>query len=234
MTTKIIILGFVLITCSQSLAQKNPDYICKDCGNFDLAKISFNENVSDLISKTEVWKTAIVNDNNEEKDINELTKKDLVKLYKYHFSNQQNKILGEKPFNYNNQFSFNNLILLADANNRIYAYESTIFYKGNYSDIKNFITYLIQKNENLNFKQNKMLGDLSVYQWESEKGIMQFVCDNKEGTEEQTINGKTTKIKSTYVKLNYYDKAFINNSVNKMVEKDVNFVIFNEKHYRSK
>ena len=66
--------------------------------------MTFNENISDLTSKTEVWKTAIVNDNNEEKQIEELQKSDIVKLYKYHFSNQRNLILGEKPFNYNNQF----------------------------------------------------------------------------------------------------------------------------------
>ena len=83
---------------------KNPNYICKDCGSFDLAKISFNENISDLIAKTEVWKTAIVNNGNEEKEIEMLSKSDTMKLYKYHFANQQNKILGKAPFNYNNQF----------------------------------------------------------------------------------------------------------------------------------
>ena len=85
-------------SCSESQAQKNPDYICKDCGSFDLAKMTFNENISDLASKTEVWKTAIVNDNNEEKQIGELQKSDIVKLYKYHFSNQRNLILGENLY----------------------------------------------------------------------------------------------------------------------------------------
>lgn len=42
---------------------------------FDLAKMSFNEDISVLIAKTEVWKTAIVN-NNEEKEIENLSKSD--------------------------------------------------------------------------------------------------------------------------------------------------------------
>lgn len=233
MKFKVFAIRFILFS-SLCVKAQNPINICKDCGDFDLAKLSFNENISDLTSKTEVWKTVIVNDNNEEKDIDELTQKDIVKFYKYHFSNQLNKILGERPFNYNKQFFFDNLILLADANNRIYAYEATVFYKGNYSDIKNFIVYLKKQNENFSFKQNKMVGDLSVYQWISKKNIVQFVCDNKEGTEEQTINGKTTKIKSTYVKLNYYAEPLMDNSIKKMIEKDINFVIFNEKQYRNK
>ena len=101
MTAKIIIFGFLLIlsSCSKYKAQKNPDYICKDCASFDLSKMTFNENISDLTSKTEVWKTAIVNADNEEKQVEALQKSDVIKFYKYHFSNQQDLILGKKPFN---------------------------------------------------------------------------------------------------------------------------------------
>lgn len=95
----IITLALFLTSCAKS---QNPINICKDCGEFNLAKMSFNENISDLIAKTDVWKTAIVNENNEE--IEEILKSDIIKLYKYHFSNQQNKILGKRPFNYDNQF----------------------------------------------------------------------------------------------------------------------------------
>lgn len=230
MKIRISVLVFILFLTSCAKSQ-NPQNICKNCGSFDLAKLSFNENISDLISKTDVWKTAIVNENNEEKDINELTKKDVVKLYKYHFSNQQNKILGERPFNYNNQFFFDNLVILADANNKIYAFEATNFYNGNYSEITRFINYLKKENKTFEYKQNKMLGDLSVYQWESIKKNIQFVANNTEGTEEQTVNGKTSTIKSTYVKLNAYDESFMKNSINKIVEKDIDFVIYNENHY---
>ena len=99
----IAFLLLVLISCTQSQT-KNPMYICKDCGSFDLGKMTFKENIDVLSSKTEIFKTALVNQNNEEKQIEELQKSDIVKLYKYHFSNQRNLILGEKPFNYNNQF----------------------------------------------------------------------------------------------------------------------------------
>ncbi|WP_333852033.1 hypothetical protein [Epilithonimonas sp.] len=108
MTTKTLVFGFLLIlsSCSKFNAQKNPDYICKDCGSFDLSKMTFYENISDLTSKTEVWKTAIVNDNNEEKQVEALQKSDVVKFYKFYFSNQQDLILGKNTFNYNNQFLF--------------------------------------------------------------------------------------------------------------------------------
>lgn len=136
--------------------------------------MTFNENISDLTSKTEVWKKAIVNDNNEEKQIEELQKSDIVKLYKYHFSNQRNLILGEKPFNYNNQFFFNGLVILTDAKNKIYGYEAKNFYDGKMSYITDFISYLKKENKVSEFKQNKMEGDLSVYQWQSSQKIVQL------------------------------------------------------------
>lgn len=235
MITKTIIINILLLltSCAKSQNMKNPDYICKDCGSFDLAKMSFDENISDLISKTEVWKTAIVNHNNEEKEIENLSKSDTLKLYKYQFSNQRNKILGKRPFNYNNQFFFNGLAILTDQNNKIYAYEVTNFYDGKMSEIMGFINYLKKENKISHFKQNKMFGDLSVYQWQSEGKIIQIVSDNKEGTEEHTINGKTSIVKSTYVKLNVYNQSFIKNSIKKLVEKDTDFLIFNEKHYQN-
>lgn len=234
MITKTILINFLLLItfCAKSQNIKNPDHICKNCGSFDLAKMSFNENISDLISKTDVWKTAIVNTNNEEKEIEELSKSDTVKLYKYHFSNQQNKILGQTPFNYNDQFFFDGLVILTDAKNKIYAYEAINFYDGKMSEITKFINYLKKENKASKFKQNKMYGDLSVYQWQSDKKIVQFVKDNTEGTEEHTIDGKTSAVKSTYVKLNIYNQSFINNSVEKSIMNNLDFVIFNEKHYQ--
>ena len=234
MTAKIIVFGFLLIlsSCSESKAQKNPDYICKDCGSFDLSKMTFNENISDLASKTEVWKTAIVNANNEEKQIEALQKSDVVKFYKYHFSNQQDLILGKKPFNYNNQFFFNGLVILTDAKNKIYGYEANNFYDGKMSEITNFVNYLKKENSSSKFKQNKMYGDLSVYQWMSNKKIIQLVSDNKVGTEEQTVNGKTSVVNSTYIKLNVYDESFIKNSAESSLDKDIDFAVYNEKHYQ--
>lgn len=232
MTTKTIIINLLLFLNSCAQNTKNPDYICKDCGSFDVAKMSFNENISDLISKTETWKTAIVNKNNEEKEIEELSKSDTIKLYKYHFSNQQNKILGKRPFNYDNQFFFDGLVILTDENNKIYAYEAINFYDGKMSEIIGFVNYLKKENKVYEFTQNKMFGDLSVYKWQSESKIIQLVKNNAEGTEERTINGKTSVIKSTYVKINVYSQSFIKNSIEMLVEKDIDFLIFNEKHYQ--
>lgn len=70
----------ILSSCSESHAQKNPDYICKDCGSFDLGKMTFKDNIDVLSSKTEIFKTALVNQNNEEKDTDQLAENDVVKL----------------------------------------------------------------------------------------------------------------------------------------------------------
>jgi len=234
MTAKIIIFGFLLIlsSCSKYKAQKNPDYICKDCASFDLSKMTFNENISDLTSKTEVWKTAIVNADNEEKQVEALQKSDVIKFYKYHFSNQQDLILGKKPFNYNNQFFFNGLVILTDEKNKIYGYEATNFYDGQMSEIISFVNYLKKENSSSKFKQNKMYGDLSVYQWMSDNEIVQLVSDNNVGTEERTINEKISVVNSTYIKLNVYNESFIKNSVVSLLEKDVDFAVYTEKHYQ--
>lgn len=235
MASKNILIFYIILltSCAKSQNMKNPDNICKDCGSFDLAKMSFNENISDLISKTEVWKTAIVNASNEEKEIENLLKSDTIKLYKYHFSNQQNKILGKCPFNYNNQFFFDGLVILTDKNNIIYAYQATNFYDGKMSEIIDFVNYLKEDEKISGFKVNKMFGDLSVYQWQSENKIVQLVKANEEGTRESNINGKTSVRKSTYVKLNIYNQSFVKKSIEKLVQKDTDFAIFNEKHYQN-
>ncbi len=223
----------LLICCTKSQTS-NPKYICKNCGNFDLKKMTFNENISDLIAKTDIWKTAIVNIDNEEKEIEDISKFDSVKLYKYHFSNQSNKNLGEKPFNYDKQFYFDGLTILADASNNIYAYSATNFYDGSFSDIINFIAYLKNDNKDSSFAQNQVFGDLSVYQWKSDNKIVQLVCANEEGSLERTINGKTSNVKSTYVKLNVFNKQFIKKSVNDLVKDDIDFSVFNRKNFINK
>lgn len=222
----------ILSSCSESKGQKNPDFICKECGSFDLSKMTFNENISELTSKTEVWKTAIVNANNEEKEIETLQKSDVVKFYKYHFSNQQNLILGKNLFHYNNQFFFNGLVILTDAKNKIYGYSAKNFYDGKMSDINNFVNDLKKENNNSQYKQNKMYSDLTVYQWFGKDKIVQLVSDNKIGTEEKTVNGKTSVVNSTYIKINVYDESFVKDSSEKSLEKDVDFAVFTEKHYQ--
>lgn len=101
------------------------------------------------------------------------------------------------------------MVILTDINNKIYAYEAYNFYDGNMSDIMYFTNFLKKENEIFEFKLNKLLGDLTAYQWISDKKIIQFIKDNTEGTKERIINGKSSIIKSTYVKINAYNQSFI-------------------------
>lgn len=227
-TTSVILLLITFYSCQKI---ENPKNICKDCGSFDLSKITFTEKISDLTAKTEVWKSAIVNDDNELKSEEEVTKKDVAKLYKYSFANAQNLILGSKPFTYNGHFDFNSLQILTDPKNKIIAFNATIFYDGKMEDINDFVEYLKKENKSMKMTKNGMLGDLTVYQWFSDDRIIQLVKDNTEGVEETMIDGKTTKKKSTYVKLTIYDSSFLKNAINTIVDRDIDFVLYHDSHF---
>lgn len=229
MVNKIIQICFIflLFSCSKS---QNPKHICKDCGTFDLATVTFNESILDLSAKTEVWKEPVVDQNNIEVKFQDTSGKKSG-LFITHFSNQKNKTLGKKPFNYENKFFFKNLSILADSNNKIYALDATIFHDGEMAEIDNFIEYLKKKYKNFKITQNKMAGALTVYQWRADDKIIQIVKDNELGYEERTINGKTEKLKSTYFKFTIYSSSFIKSSLEKLVVNNKDFIIFNEKHY---
>jgi len=229
----IAFLLLILISCAQSQT-KNPMYICKDCGSFDLGKMTFKENIDVLSSKTEIFKTALVNQNNEEKDADQLAKNDVVKLYKYNFENQRNEILGDKLLNYNNEFFFTGLSILTTADKKILAYRATVFFEGDAKKIDQFITYLQSQNKESRMVQNKMEGDLSVYQWISDKHITQLVRSNQASKEEEMINGKRVVKYTNYVKLNYYNEAFIKNSNQDIVKSDIDFAVYNDKHFQKK
>lgn len=224
-------MALLLLTFINCQQQQNPKNICKKCGNFDLAKITFKENINDLTAKTEIWKTVLVNSKYSEKDSEKLLKNDSVKLIKYHFENQHNEILGNNPFNYEDEIVFNHLIILTNPKNKIYAYEATNFYDGNYADIGSFIDYLKKENKNAAFSKNNMLGNLEVYQWKTDEKLIQFVVDKDEGIEERTINGNKKTLKSTYIKLNVYNDIFINNSIEKFLIYDINFSVFNNNNF---
>lgn len=219
------------MSCARSQT-KNPETICKDCGSFDLDKIKFTENIDLLASKTEIFKTALVNQNREEKDVEELSKNDQVKVYKYNFENQQNQILGKKPFTYNNDFDFTDLTLLTAPDKKILAYEATVFYEGTDHKIDALMANLREQNKSVKATENQMEGDLTVYQWRSDKKIVQLVRANKPGKEEHTVGGKTTTRSTIYVKLNCYSEEFIKNSFGDVVKKDLNFVVFGDRHFK--
>lgn len=227
-TTSLIIFLAVFYNCQKI---ENPKNICKECGSLDLSKMTFEEKISDLTAKTEVWKSVTVNDDNELKLEENVLSKDITKLYKYHFANGRNLMLGKQPFNYNGKFYFNALEILTDPNNKIYAINTTIFYEDKIADIDRFVEFLKNKYQSSHMTINKMNGDLAVYQWVSDNQIIQLVKDNKEGMMEHTKDGKTTEIKSTYLKLTVYNSSFIKNSVKEMVAADTDFVLFDQRHF---
>jgi len=226
----IFLLAFAL-SCMQAQTE-NPKSICKDCGNFDLNKIDFTENVDLLASKTEIYKTALVNANNEEKDAQELASNDRVNVYKYNFANQENQILGERPFHFNNQFDFTDLTLLSGADKKLLAYEATVLFEGKDEEIDQFIAQLQKQYQDAPMNKNEMEGDLTVYQWHSDHFIVQLVRANRAGEQERTTDGKTTIKRHYYVKLNYYGNSFVKKSMQQDLRKDVNFAVFDNRHFK--
>lgn len=219
---------FIFFNCQKN---ENPINICKDCGSFDLNKVKFTENILELTSKTEVTKSTL-NSNNDPSELKgNVGESKSGDFLKYSFLNDKNLKLGKTPFNYNNQFNFNQLNILVDSKNKIIVLDATIFYDGKIEDITKFVDYLKKGNKAAKMIIGKMYGDLTVYQWFLNDKIIQLVKDNEEGTEEQTINGKTTKTRSTYLKLNIYNRPLLTNSITSVIGQDSDFVLYDKKYY---
>lgn len=219
MKNKILIISLILLAVCYTKSQtKNPTYICKDCGNFDLNKIEFNENINYLTSKTKTSITAIT-DSNIEKKINEITSNDNVILYKYKIRNGLNQDLGKDFFNYNNKFLFNNLSFLVNAKKEIIGYSAYIDYGGSAEKIKTLISYL---SNFLNVKPKKNIlfaDDSEIYQWDSQNYFYQLM--------------KVEKSKNSYhIKLIAVKKDRMSDIVIKAIKNDETFLLFGEKSFK--
>ncbi|WP_415779339.1 hypothetical protein, partial [Elizabethkingia occulta] len=176
---------FLLISCAKS---QNSNYICNDCGSFDLSKISFNENIDQLTSKTEVFKTVFVNEGCEEKRMEDILKSDNVCAFKYNlYETPKNKI----HLSFSDKLKFNNLHLLADSKKELVAYSSSEDFNGSEKDFTSFVDFLTKK---LNTKPQYnilLLDETIVYQWDTNSYIYQFTRSKNKQQKEVVINGKT-------------------------------------------
>lgn len=226
-----VLLNFLLFSCN-SQEKENPKFICKNCGSFDLSKITFNENIDILLSKTDSFKSIIVNKYAEEKDPEELLAKDTIYVNKYILENHKNKILGEDFFNFHNEFKFSNLALISDRNKKIIAYKLSTYYKGDINEINDFISFLT-KNLNTKPTQNSLvIGDSTIYHWETSDLLFQLMRSNKKKKEEKIVNGIKSESYFYDVDLNVYNKANLTNELKGIVNRDPYFVIFSKKYFK--
>lgn len=226
-----VLLNFLLFSCN-SQEKENPKFICKDCGNFDLSKITFKENIDTLLSKTGYSHTVLVNQHTEENQLKEQTKKTPICINKYILRNQNNEILGKDIFNYHNEFTFNNLSFIADSNKKINGYRLSALYEGEVNGIEKFINFL-SKYLNVNQKHESLINDNSdIYYWETSDSIYQLVRSNKKKKEESIVNGVKTELNYYYVVFNVYNKINLTNELREIVNKDPYFIIFSKKYFK--
>ncbi len=224
----LIYIVFLMTACSQS---QNPEHICKDCKTFDLAKVTYQEDIQELTAKAEIFKIAIVNESNQEKRVEEVTDSDKVKLYKYRFLDEEG-LFEENPISYDNKFFFDGLTVLTDAEDNIQAFSTTTFYDGKMEDIEKFIVYMKKKYSNFHFEEHTLRGGMPLYRWTSDDEIIQIVSDKEEGTEIRfDENGKETEVSSTHISLTIYGKSFIENNIKEWVENNSEFLIYEEQSY---
>ena len=234
MTIRNIVISFLLImtSCAKSQNQKNPEYICKNCGAYDLAKISFNENIDLLTSKTEVSKTVFTNDNCEEKAIEELAKNDKLCAFKYYIYNQPGNILGKGLFTFSDQFRFDNLNLLLDSNKKLVAYNATVNFEGDVKTFDKFVNFLTDKLK-VKPKSGKMAMDDSViYQWETTSFTYQLIRSNTKKKREIIVDGKSKSEEFYLTNFTVNNKLKSNDKTRYVSSHSENFVIFGDKYFK--
>ncbi|WP_245803858.1 hypothetical protein [Elizabethkingia occulta] len=217
---------FLLISCAKS---QNSNYICNDCGSFDLSKISFNENIDQLTSKTEVFKTVFVNEGCEEKRMEDILKSDNVCAFKYNlYETPKNKI----HLSFSDKLKFNNLHLLADSKKELVAYSSSEDFNGSEKDFTSFVDFLTKK---LNTKPQYnilLLDETIVYQWDTNSYIYQFTRSKNKQQKEVVINGKTIMDSYYYVTFSVYQKDKLNSKIKSIIPRNENFIIYNDKYFK--
>lgn len=225
---KVINIGFtfLLISCVKS---QNSNYICNDCSSFDLSKISFNEDVDQLTSKTEVFKTVFVNEGCEEKRMEDILKADNVCAFKYNlYETPKNKI----HLSFSDKFKFNNLHLLADSKKGLVAYSSSEDFNGGEKDFTSFVDFLTKK---LNTKPQYnilLMDETIVYQWDTNSYIYQLTRAKNKQQKEAVINGKTIADSYYYVTLSVYQKDKLNAKIKSIIPRNENFIIYNDKYFK--
>lgn len=234
MKVKNIIISFLIImtSCAKSQNQKNPDHICKNCGNYDLEQITFDENVESLVSKTEVSKTVFVNADCQEKTIDELLKSDKICAFKYYVYNQPGDILGKGLFTFSNQFKFDNLNMLLDSDKKLVSYNATVNFEGDEKAFDKFVSFLTDKLK-VQPKSNRMVTDNSfVYQWDTSSISYQLTRSDKKKQRQTIVNGKSRSEEFFHITFTVSNKVKLNDKTKYVTSRSENFVIFGDKYFK--
>lgn len=234
MRVKIVIINLLLLlaSCTKSQNQKKPEYICKGCGSFDLSKITFNENIDHLVSKTKVFTTVFVNDGCGEKRLEEFTKADQVCAFKYDIYNQPGNILGKGLFTFSGKFQFDNLKLLLNSQKKMISYNAVVNYDGDIKSIDQFIDFITNKLKIKPKSHVMIIGSSLVYQWDTPSFTYQLYRSIDKEEEESIIDGKTTVENYYYITFTVQNKALITDKTQYVINHNESFVIFGERDFK--
>lgn len=227
MFRKGISLCFILVLFS-NLRSQNTHTICGTCGDFDLFKITFNENMEALTAKADPFTTVFVNDACEEKNAGERTKKDQVCGFKYSIYTKE----IEKPFlSVSGKFKFENLYLLTNAEKMPAAYNAASYFTGEEKDFLALIEAISKKfNAKPEHKTLLMDGSL-VYQWNTSAYTVQVSRSKEKLQRESRSNGKVKTENYYYTTLSVLQNSRLDPKIKEIIRHSENFVIYKDKDF---
>lgn len=224
---KLIVLVLILVCINTILAQKIANRDEKFV--LDLSKVNFTEDINFLFPSQEKFKFILVNDNYEKKEQDEILKKDNPKSFEYSVIRDKTKRLENVV--YDNFFKFNNIAFLTNTKDQIIAYKTYSFYEGSMKDIDIFVIKLKNKLKQDILKTGKLVNGSLVYQWYSNKVILQLERDIRKEKEITHIDGKETVKFTCYLRLCIYNRKLINADFEKYLKYESDFVLFDKEHY---
>ncbi len=211
--------------------QGNSTTVCKDCKSFDLAKLSFDQNIDFLTSKTKTTILAYVNGGNDRKPVEKVNKNDKINLYFYFLENYDQQTLGKKAINYNGKFYFHNLQFALNPKKELIACSANSNYEGKSQDIDDFIDDVTKEN-----KDAKMiyfqLPDAHIYQWYFPHKIIQIIKSNSKAEETVIVNGKSNKKFTYYINLNIFNRDQMTKENTLLLNKQIFFRLLKDINYK--
>lgn len=207
---------------------QNTGYICSSCGVFDLSEITFSENIDQLTSKGEPFKTVFTNENCAEKRTDEVDKKDQICGFKYSIHKKEK---DPQFLSFSGQVRFDHLYMLTNPDQSLVAYTIISDFNGNEKDFQSLVEMLTKK-FNVKPKYNTLMLDGSlVYQWDAPAYICQVIRSKDKRQRESTVNGKTKTDSFYNLSLGLYQKNKLDPKMKELIRHNESFVIYTDKNF---
>lgn len=211
-----------------NLKAQNTKTICESCGVFDLFSITFNENIETLTANAHSSNTVFVNDACDEKNAEDLTKKDKVCGFKYDIYKKETA----KPFlSFSGKFSFDILHLLTNADKSLVAYNAVSYFTGEEKDFQVLLDAINTKFKVEPERKTLFLDGALVYQWNTPEYICQVSRSKYKQQSETKVNGKNINKKYYYTTLSVCRNNKLDPQTKEIIRHNENFVLYKDKDF---